>query len=89
VRLFIPYLYLPRCLPLPPLASLIGLRSRTLTVFLAFFCAILFFFLVLVCCFCCVSDTEQQLMPACNVLFWNQVIQTNQFTFPALRPLIS
>jgi len=28
-------------------------------------------------------------MPACNVLFWNQVIQTNQFTFPALGPLIS
>jgi hypothetical protein len=24
---------------------------------------------------CCVSGTEQQLMPACNVLFWNQVIQ--------------
>src|SRR5438132_11129682 len=37
-------------------------------------------------CLCCVTDTEQQLMPACNVLFWNQVIQANQFIFPALGP---
>jgi hypothetical protein len=28
-------------------------------------------------------------MAAFNVLFWNQVIQTNQFLFSALRPLIS
>jgi hypothetical protein len=27
---------------------------------------------------CFVSDTEQQLTPARNVLFWNQVIQANQ-----------
>ena len=26
-------------------------------------------------------------MPAFHVLFWNQVIQTNQFVFSALRPL--
>ena len=37
----------------------------------------------------CVGDTEQQLLPAFNVLFWNQVIQANQFIFPALGPLIS
>src|SRR5204863_2036745 len=30
----------------------------------------------------------QQSLPACNVLFWNQVIQANQFIFPALGPLI-
>ena len=71
------------------MASFLGFRSRTLTFFFAFFCAILFFFLVLVCCFCCVSGTEQQLMPALNVLFWNQVIQANQFIFSALGPLIS
>src|SRR5207247_4494472 len=72
----------------PPLASLAGFRSRTLMVF--FFLACIFVFLCwVVCCFCCVSHTEQQLMPACNVLFWNQVIQANQFIFPALRPLIS
>ena len=53
-----------------------------------FFC-ILVFLCWVVCCFCCVSDTEQQLMPARNVPFWNQVIQTNQSIFPALRPLIS
>ncbi len=28
-------------------------------------------------------------MPAFNVLFWNQVIQANQFIFAALGPLIS
>ena len=42
----------------------------------------------LVDCLGWVSDTEQQLLPACNVLFWNQVIQTNQFRFAALGPLI-
>jgi len=36
----------------------------------------------------CVSGAEEQL-PACNVLFWNQVIQTNHFFFLALWPLIS
>src|SRR6266487_3655557 len=41
------------------------------------------------CCLCCVSDTEQQLMPVRHILFWNQVIQTNQFIFPALGPLIT
>jgi hypothetical protein len=40
-------------------------------------------------CLCCVNGTEQQLIPARNVLFWNQVFQTNQFIFPALGPLIS
>ena len=49
--------------------------------------ACLLFILRRVVCF--VSDTEQQSMPARNVLFWNQVIQANQFIFPALRPLIS
>ena len=36
--------------------------------FLVFFVAILFLFLVFVVCF--VSDTEQQLTPAHDILFW-------------------
>jgi hypothetical protein len=47
----------------------------------------LFYWIVF--CLGWVSDTEQQLMPARDVLFWNQVIQTNQFFPFALRPLIS
>ncbi len=37
---------------------------------------------------CCVSDTERQLTPAHDILFWDQVIQADQFFFPALGPLI-
>ena len=58
-------------------------------IFLPFFAAILFFFLVGLVGLYCVRSTEEQLMPACNVLFWNQVIQTNHFFLSALRPLIS
>ena len=36
-----------------------------------------------------VSDTEEHLMPALNVLFWNQVVEANQFISCALAPLIS
>jgi hypothetical protein len=41
------------------------------------------------CCLRCLIGTEQQLMPTLNVVFWNQVIQTNQFSFLALRASIS
>jgi len=37
---------------------------------------------------CCVSDTERQLTPAHDILFWDQVIEADQFFFPALGPLI-
>jgi hypothetical protein len=37
---------------------------------------------------CCVSDTERQLTPAHDILLWDQVIQADQFFFPALGPLI-
>ena len=47
----------------------------------------LFYWIVF--CLGWISDTEQQLMPARDVLFRNQVIQTNQFFPFALRPLIS
>src|SRR6266496_751805 len=84
---WLPESWAPR--PAPPLASFDGFRSRTLIFLLSFFSAILLFFLRwVVCCLCCVVDTEQQLMPVRHVLFWNQVIQTNQFIFPALGPLI-
>ena len=37
----------------------------------------------------CVSDTERQLTPALNVLFWNQVVEANQLISRALAPFIS
>src|SRR5207249_165667 len=55
--------------------------------FSVFPCLVFFFWIVWV--LFCVISTEEQLMPACNVLFWNQVIQTNHFIFSALWPLIS
>ena len=55
--------------------------------FFFFLSCMLLFVLCWIVCLCCV--TEQQMMPARNVLFWNQVIQTNHFVFPALGPLIS
>jgi hypothetical protein len=42
--------------------------------FLSFVLHVLGFCFWVVCCFCCVSDTEQVLMPAFDILFWNQVI---------------
>jgi len=54
--------------------------------FLSFFCAILFFFFLVLVCFLCVSSTEQQLTPAFNVLFWDQVIEADQFVLFALLP---
>ena len=66
----------------PPLASFFGLRSWTL-IFLRFFAAILFSFLLGLG----VSDTEEALLPAFDVLFWNQVIQANQLLFFAPGPL--
>jgi hypothetical protein len=57
--------------------------------FLHFFlCHFIASFLFRVVCCCVVSGTERQLMPARNVLFWNQVIKANQFFFSALGPLI-
>src|SRR5439155_1672020 len=70
---------------MPPLASFLGLRSWTLIFFLPFFAAILFSFRVGLYC---VSGAEEQL-PACNVLIWDPVIQTNHFFFLALWPLTS
>jgi len=35
----------------------------------------------------CVTDTEEHLVPSLNVLFWNQVVEANQFG--ALPPFIS
>ena len=44
---------------------------------------------VVVCRFRRVRGAEQQFMPALNVLFWNQVIQANQFIFSALARFIA
>lgn len=55
-----------------------------------FFLVVLILLVVLllwVSCLCCTSDTEQ-LTPAYDVSFGDQVIQTDQFFFPALWPLM-
>ena len=67
----------------PPLASFFGFRSRTLTFFLVLFDILVLLFWV-VYCFCCldyVSDAEQQLASAGNVLFWYQIIEAEQSFF--------
>ena len=74
--------------PPPPLASFFGLRSRTLRFF--FFVdfdisAFLFWVVGCFCCLDCVSDAEQKLTSAGDILFWNQIIEANQFFFSALR----
>jgi hypothetical protein len=53
-----------------------------------FLCHFIASFLFGVVCCCVVSGTERQLTPARNVLFWNQVIQANQFFFSAPGPSI-
>jgi hypothetical protein len=76
----------------PPLASFFGFRSRALVFLLvSFLGAILFFLAIYFGLFVVVlvSDTEEHLMPALNVLFWNQVVEANQFISCALAPLIS
>jgi len=65
-----------------------GLEVLDLDRFLSFLRCHIILFSFLVGLYC-VRSTEEQLMPACNVLFWNQVIQTNHFFLSALWPLIS
>jgi hypothetical protein len=50
--------------------------------------AILVILLLWVIGLCCVSGTEQQLTPANDIPLRDQVIQTDQFFFPALGPLM-
>ena len=38
---------------------------------------------------CCVGDPKEHLLPALNVLFWNQVVEANQFILGALAPFDS
>ncbi len=76
----------------PPLASFFGFRSRALVFLLvSFLCAILFFLAIYFGLFVVVlvSDTEEHLMPALNVLFWNQVVEANQFISCSLALFIS
>src|ERR1700693_2246072 len=87
-----PVLGLPCCLLVcttkPPLASFFGFRSRTLMFFFFDFDILAFLFWV-VYCFCwlnCVSDAEQKLTAAGNILFWNQIIEADQFFLSASWP---
>jgi hypothetical protein len=51
--------------------------------------AILVVLLLWVSCLSCISGSEQQLTPATNdISFRDQVIQTDQFFFPAFGPLM-
>lgn len=52
-----------------------------------FFSAILVFLFWVDCCLCCISGAEQQLTPANDILFWDQVIEADQFFLLALWPL--
>jgi hypothetical protein len=50
---------------------------------------ILVVLLLWVSCLCCISDTDtEQLTPAYDISFRDQVIQTDQFFFSALGPLM-
>ena len=78
-------------LPPPPLASLVGFRSRTSTCGLSFFSSLIFTFLSLLVVFLvldCVSRAE--ILAAANDLFvWDQVVQTDQLIFRTLLSLSS
>ena len=50
---------------------------------------ILAFFIWVVCGVCSVSNAEQQLTTALDVLFWNQIIKANQFFLISLRSVTS
>lgn len=56
-----------------------------------FFLVVLIWLVVLllwVSCLCCTASDTEQLTPAYDVSFGDQVIQTDQFFFPALWPLM-
>src|SRR5207248_9021150 len=69
---------------MPPLASLVGLRSRSLTFF--FFCSLISPFLVVFLVLGCVSRAEQLPSPY-DLFVWDQVVQTDQLIFRTLLPL--
>ena len=48
-----------------------------------------YLFIRVVCRSCGVGDTEEHLTPALNVLFWDQVVEANQFVSCALALFIS
>src|SRR5436190_24309970 len=69
---------------MPPLASLVCLRSRTLTLF--FFSSLIVPFLVVFLVLGCVSRAEQLPSPY-DLFVWDQVVQTDQLIFRTLLPL--
>src|SRR4030095_11488992 len=71
---------------MPPLASLVGFRSRTLTFF--FLCSLILPFLVVFLVLGCVSRAEY-LAPPYDLLVGDQVDQTDQLIFRTLLPLSS
>src|SRR5207237_2143882 len=78
-------------MPPPPLASLVGFRSRTSTCGLSFFSSLIVPFFSLLVVFLvlgCVSRAEI-FAPAYDLLVWDQVVQTDQLIFRTLLPLSS
>jgi hypothetical protein len=67
----------------PPLASFLGFMSRILMFFLVLFdiSVLLFWVVYRFCCLDYVSDAEQQLASAGNVLFWDQIVEAEQSFF--------
>jgi hypothetical protein len=85
--------FVPLCglwVMLPPLASLVGLRSRTSTCGLSFFSSLIlpFSLSVVFLVLGCVSRAEI-FAPAYDLLVWDQVVQTDQLIFRTLLPLSS
>ena len=72
----------------PPLASLLGFRSRTSTCGLSFFSSLILSFLVVFLVLGCFSRAEELLSPD-DLLVWDQVVQTDQLIFGTLLPLSS
>ena len=71
----------------PPLASLVGFRSRTSTCGLSFFSSLILPFLVV---FLVLGVSLAEVFAAANdLLVWDQVVQTDQLIFGTLLPLSS
>src|SRR6476620_11934891 len=80
----------PLCVPVPPLASLVGFRSRTSTCGLSFFSSLILPFSLLVVFLVLGCASRAEIFAAANDLFiWDQVVQTDQLIFRTLLPLSS
>jgi hypothetical protein len=82
----------PAAQAVSPAAAAFGVFRRfevtNFDVFLSFFShGVLPSLFVWFYCLCWITGTEQQLTSANDILFWNQVIEADQFFLPALWPM--